>query len=146
MKKNHKTQGFTLVELMIAVAIIGILAAISYPMYTANTRSAKRADAQAALISLVNALEQWKMQQTNPNNGYSDATLGVGGIFPDTVPLAGGTPNYTLRLEITDEGKSYKLVATPVMGDDSEFTLDNMGTKTCSTSQAKDSWCVNDTW
>lgn len=144
-----KIYGFTLVELMIAVTIIGILASISYPMYTANTREAKRADAKGALVSLANALEQWKMQKANPNDpndgGYLNATLGASGIFPDTVPLSGGKQTYSLRIdELTIS--SYKLIATPIESD-SELSLDNMGVKTCTSSLAKDSnWCINDTW
>ena len=139
-----KTHGFTLVELMIAVAIIGILAAITYPSYTANIREAKRADAKGALVSLANAMEQWKMQNPDPTGGYIGATLGAGGIFAAQVPTSGGAANYHLNIDST--ATTYTLTATPVLGDDSELTLNELGVKTCTSSASKDSWCVNDTW
>ena len=47
--KGHKHAGFTLIELMIVVAVIGILAAIAYPSYQDSVRKSRRADAKGLL-------------------------------------------------------------------------------------------------
>jgi type IV pilus assembly protein PilE len=57
--------GFTLIEMMITVAVIGILAAISYPSYTEYVTSAKRADGKAALLQVQLAEEKWRANHTS---------------------------------------------------------------------------------
>ncbi|WP_404360018.1 type IV pilin protein [Methylotuvimicrobium sp. KM1] len=72
MKKS--TKGFTLIELMITVAVIGILAAIAYPSYQDSVRKSRRADAKASLLGLANAMER----HFTETNSYCDAG-GAGG-------------------------------------------------------------------
>lgn len=78
MKKNH---GFTLIELMITVAVIGILAAIAYPSYLDQIRKARRAEAQAALMN-ISARQQQMLLDTR---SYA-ATVGALNVtIPNTV-------------------------------------------------------------
>ena len=79
---RHRTSaGFTLVELMIVVAIIGILAAIALPSYNRYVRESRRIDGQSALHQL--ALAQEKYRSTNATYASSVTALGIGNQSPD---------------------------------------------------------------
>lgn len=119
MKKNKKVAGFTLIEVMIAVAVIGILAAIAYPSYDQYVKRTKRAEVQAYLMELSLKLASYKLVNQS-YNGISMTNLGG-----EDFPLSGRT-NYTLSLQDTngvelsdqDEGvnvQSWVLVATPTI-------------------------------
>jgi type IV pilus assembly protein PilE len=57
--KTSRFGGFTLVELMITVVILGILAAVAYPSYQGYVKQARRADAQSAIMQTANRLEKF---------------------------------------------------------------------------------------
>jgi type IV pilus assembly protein PilE len=64
MKKNDN-RGFTLVELMVVVAVIGILAAVAYPSYQDSVRKTRRAEGRAALMRLMQQEERWYSQNSS---------------------------------------------------------------------------------
>lgn len=127
MKTRQK--GFTLIELMIAVAIVGILTSVGYPSYQNYIRKAKRVEAQGALVSFATAMEQWRVE----NNGkYSGAV--ATDIFAAQVPTdESGTKTYDLDFYETPTDMAYKLKAVPVAPQDSDecgtLTLDSTGVK-----------------
>jgi len=75
--------GFTLIEMMIAVIVIGILAAIAVPAYQDYVRKARRADALDSLMYIQNLQEKWRAN----NSTYSDSLSDIG--FTGTTSVDG---------------------------------------------------------
>jgi len=110
---QNMTRGFTLIELVITVAIIGILAAIAYPAYTSQMEKTRRADCTSALLQLAGAMES---DFSRNRNAYRDIINLVPPRFPSTCPIDGtGGPTYLLSIDQLT-ASTYRLVATPVGG------------------------------
>ncbi|MGI6467977.1 MAG: prepilin-type N-terminal cleavage/methylation domain-containing protein [Syntrophomonadaceae bacterium] len=60
MRRAQDQKGFTLVELMVVVVILGILVAIAVPLYNAQTEKAKKATCQANQRMIESAIVQWQ--------------------------------------------------------------------------------------
>ena len=113
--------GFTLIEAMITVAVIGILAAVAYPSYQDYVRKGKRATAQAALMELASKEQSYLLDR----RVYSAVLADVAFVTPTQIAndytftvAVGATPNFTatatpsaalaakgeLTLSVTDTG------------------------------------------
>jgi type IV pilus assembly protein PilE len=112
----NKQKAFTLVELMVTVAIVGILASIAIPSYQGSVMKSRRADAKGALLGFANAMERY----FTVNNSYlgaagtdgSPADIGAPRIYSTTSPVNGGTPYYNLTISAAT-ASSYTLSAAP---------------------------------
>lgn len=110
MKTSYQS-AFTLVEVMIAVAIVAILAAVAVPSYLSYVRKAGRNEAAAGLTALQQAQERWRAR--NPT--YTE-TIGTGGLgFTSTVTAPGGYYNLAITSG-TATGTGYTATVTAVTG------------------------------
>jgi type IV pilus assembly protein PilE len=100
--------GFTLIELMIVVAIIGIIAAIAYPSYLDNVRDTRRAATQADLMELA----QWMERQYSANFSYLDGS-GNAPTLPFTQSPRNGTAFYVISFDGSVAANTYTLQAVP---------------------------------
>lgn len=134
MQLRTVSQGFTLIELMITVAIVGILAAIAYPSYTDQVRKTRRADAKAVLLESA----QWMERFYTENSRYDQNRAGTAVALPFTQsPKEGGPAGgyYTVALSPTADltQNAFTLTATPAgaqVGDTcGNLTLNRAGVK-----------------
>lgn len=113
---RHASKGFTLVEIMIVVVIVGILAAVAFPSYQNSIRKSRRSDATMAL-SKVQQLQE-KYRANNTTYGATVADIGASAT----------TDNGYYSISISNaDGSNYTLTATAVAG----------------TSQAQDTGCTS---
>ncbi|WP_271272836.1 type IV pilin protein [Aliamphritea hakodatensis] len=130
--RNWKLQrAFTLIELMIAVAIVGVLAGIAYPSYLEYVAAGRRADAQGNLIALAQHMER----QFTLNGTYLTAS-GAVPVLPYVLsPQNGPVAFYALALPPGDlTANTFTIRARPanaMAGDRcGDMTIDNLGRKT----------------
>ncbi len=123
-------KGFSLIELLTVMVIIGIITAIAYPGYRHYIIRAHRSDGQTSLLDLANRLERFYAE----NNSYQTATIGHGTTNDVLSSNVSGEGWYSLSItDVTDT--SYTLLATPSGTQGTHDTLcqaltfDNLGRK-----------------
>jgi type IV pilus assembly protein PilE len=117
MKKEN--YGFTLIELMIAVAVIGILASIAYPAYTDYITEARRADAQAVMLDI--QLSQERYRGYNSEYASNLNTLDTEGLkatsandFYDFTTTSSATVGYTVTANAKNGQQTADSGCTPL--------------------------------
>ena len=128
--------GMTLMELLVVMAVIGLLAAIAIPSYRSYVMRANRADAKTALLAAAGSLERCFTRF----NSYAEAD-GCAVVFP----VNSSNHNYEITAT-TQTSIAYELTATPLAGqvgdtDCGNFTLDNANARGVSGSRTwQDCW------
>ncbi|PWQ98930.1 type IV pilin protein [Leucothrix arctica] len=92
---NNKNKGFSLIELMITVAILGILSAITVPSYMKYVQKTKRTEAKAEVLRLAQLQESYYVQ----NLSYAVATNGTGGLGFTGATVTTETGLYTASVQ-----------------------------------------------
>ena len=127
-------KGFTLIEMMIVVAIIGILAAIAYPSYQQYVIKTKRTDMMSEMQNIASEIESRKLAQ----GSYSAISDGVIANFAGDY-FINGNALYTLTFTPVPLTAKWGVTATPITGsqvaNDGILSLNYQGIK------CKDSIC-----
>ena len=152
MNTRHQ-RGFTLIELMITVAVIGILAAVAYPSYTQYIVRANRSAAQSFMFSVANKQEQY-MLDARIYAGGSTALADLNVTVPAevsskyTVTVTCTMPTAAGGCTAVAGTPAYVITGTPIgtqLSNDAKcgtLTLNQLGTKTKSgtASAVADCW------
>ena len=134
---DRRIRGFTLLEVMIVVAIVGILAAIALPAYQNQVRKGNRSAAQQFMLDVATKQQQILMDMRsyvavangNFGNKPSDASPGVGIPQP---PSTNGNYTFAVTVVNTATPPTFTITATAINNQavDGNLTLDQAGTKT----------------
>lgn len=170
-KARKWCKGFTLIELAVTVAVVGILAAIAYPSYMDSVRKSRRTDAKSALLEVAHLEERFSTENNqytsvlgNPVNPVGCVGAACSGLGYNATTTDGF---YTLQLTTTvtnNRNVTYTVTATPIAGKSQEkdtvcgataaahFSLNNQGIKCvqngahCSNGSASDKAAVAVCW
>jgi len=132
--------GFTLIELMVAVAIVGVLVSVALPSYVEHVRRGKRSDAQSVLLESAQFMQRYYVA----HNTFAGASLTGTGL--DHVPknASATDASYTVQLTVpsASNGRAYALTATPRFSDPKcgELKLMSTGQKLSAVGSTKDCW------
>lgn len=144
-----KLKGFSLIELMIAVAVLGLLAAIAYPAYQHQVSKSRRMVAESALTEIASRMEAYRFRNRTYTQNLADLGYGVDGdnawnTFPEGA--ASGDNYYRVQVEAADSGcaiaNCYRLIADPQNaqgGDAWQYRIWSTGRKQ-SREDSSDSW------
>lgn len=131
-----KLRGFTLIELMVAVVVIAIIAAVGFPSYQEYIRRGKRAEGKAHLMRAAQQMERYY----SLNNCYPSNTATCGSAASSAAALTAVSVNAhsgdsvassAYNLTVTTTPQAYTLTATPTFTDTKcgNLTLSNTGAK-----------------
>jgi type IV pilus assembly protein PilE len=133
VSQRSRASGFTLIELMITVAVVAILAAIAFPSYAMFMKKSRRGDAEATLMDIAQREQQYLLDART----YAPTVAALNTTIPADV-----SAYYTIQICQTTAPcaapggapPTFAIIATPIAGTqqagDFTLTLDNTGLKT----------------
>lgn len=148
----RQERGFSLIELMIVIAIIGVLSAIAFPAYQQYTIRSNRADVQSEMIQIAQRIQNQKLMR----GSYTGIALSQPNIYGSAVFPSTGKALYDLTLNTTQRDGlviDWTIQATPrsttIQKDNGTVRLNDLGYKcwtkaaTSCTLSANSSWAEN---
>jgi len=149
LDQAKRSAGFTLMELMIVVAIIGILAAFAFPAYQRHVISTNRTDVQAELVQIAQRIQNYKVV----NGDYTGVALTSPSIYGSSVFPKTGKALYDIALNtnqrsglITDWTLQATPIATSIQKGDGIVQLNDVGQRCWVKAQTTCTLSANSNW
>ncbi|MDO9434344.1 type IV pilin protein [Hydrogenophaga sp.] len=146
MTHHTRQRGFTLIELMIVVAIVGILSALAYPSYTSYMQKTRRGAAASCLMELSQWVERnYTTCLAYDKTGANCATTLTSAALPALACRADSAGSYTFGFAANPTASAYQLNAVPGGGQAGDtkcatLTLNNAGAKGASGTTPAGCW------
>ena len=141
MVAKNKSMGFTLIELMITVAIIGVLGAIAYPSYQDSVRKSRRAEGRSAMMEVLQQQERY-MTQNNTYLAFADTA--TSSVFKNFSGDSKAKASYWIgsRACSGDINICVEVFGTPKYTDPdiTELTITSTGVKSCTGTKTSVCW------
>lgn len=126
------TQGFSLIELMIVLTIIGILATVAYPSYQDSVRKGRRSEAQQLLVSIADKEEMYLLDSRTYANAFTSLNFGASGWTCTATTCSNAFYSTSITVDNTATPPTYEIVATTLNDQEGDgyLTFNSAGEKT----------------